>query len=186
MGLLGKAKKAVGSLTGKNQAKAASKKQTALNERALGELDAFASDKYDNNQRDIVNRLTSGKAANLDQSAYASTTATPLNALRAAANPALAKAMGGSLGGTASKALSDKSAQDIENLNNETYVNAQNMAEGMQGSALTNLQNASANRANIYNGMAAQVQATPSPLSQINGTLNTVKNVAGAKSAASG
>lgn len=134
---------------------------------------------FDDMQRDIVDEQASGKAASVSQ--YDRTTSSPMKALyNASISGNMSRAMGGSLGGTASRGTNRTISQGITNADNEMYSRAQDMAGTMKQSALANLQAASAGRANIHQGQAQQVQAGQSPLQMMNNAMNTYKNVSGA------
>ena len=186
MSLLSRAKNtpknAVGSFTGSRQAEIASKQQDKMMKQALGDYDVYAGDnasKYDSMQRSIVDELSSGKAASVGD--YARTTSSPMREMyQNSIQGGMQRSLGGSLGGTASRGVNRTISQGITNADNSMYSLAQDMAGQMKQSALGNLQAAAAGRANIYQGMAAQVTAKPSAAQQAGGLMGAYKNIAGA------
>jgi len=187
MGLFSKAKKRasleLGKITGKTQASYASAQQKKQMQTALAEYNTYTDPKYDTMQQNIVKQQASGMAPTLDETSYSRTTENPLSSdYSSGVNPAMKKAVAGSLGGTAGRALSSQAEQNYGSTMRQTRLNAQKAAEGMQNTALSTLQQAAAGRANIYQGQASQVQAAPSLLSMVNKGLSTYKNMRGATS----
>jgi hypothetical protein len=171
-------------LTGVTQKNTAANQQAAMNQRALNEYATFTDPRYDQMQRNIVDQQLTGRAPDLNAADYARTTASPLQQLyQYQMQPKLQASVGGGLnpfGAGAAQVQNQNNQLANENTNREAYLRGQNMAEASQGGALTALQKAATGRANIYNGQANQVQASPSILSQISGVANTAKGIAGA------
>ena len=177
---------AVDAVTGKRQSDIASDEQKKRMRAALHEYNTYSSEapKFDNMQRSIVDEQATGKAAAVGD--YGRTTATPMqNLYNASIQGNMNRSIGGSLGGTASRGVNRTVSQGITNANNEMYSRAQDMAGTMKQSALANLQAAASGRANIYQGMASNVQADPSILSRFYGAMNTYQNLAGASAKSS-
>lgn len=133
---------------------------------------------FDDMERAIVDEQASGKAASVSR--YDETTSTPMRKLyQASIQGHMNNSVGGSLGGTASRAVSNNIDQGMNTADNEMYYTAQNMAGGMKKSALENLQAASAGRANTYVTKAQNVQADPAPANAVSNGIKVWKNVLG-------
>jgi hypothetical protein len=168
-------------ITGKEQKGIADAQQRKQMNAALAEYNTYTDPKYNTMQQNIVKQQASGFAPTIDETSYSRTTENPLaEDYSGSVNPAMQKAVAGSLGGTAGRALSSQAEQNYGGVMGQARLNAQKAAEGMQNAALSNLQQAAAGRANIYQGQASQVQANPSALSTVSKVFGAYKNIRGA------
>ena len=188
MGLFKSVKKTVSKgwndLTGASQAKNAANQKSAYTNQALGEYDQFTDPRYQQAQRDIIDRMGAGTAANIDENAFTQNMVNPMmDQQQRVEDPGIRQSFRNNFWSTNRTNAQQGSINSLMDRIAQARQNAQQQAGAREETALQTLQNAGANRANIYQGAAAGVQAMPSALQQLSDTAAGIKNVRGAYAA---
>lgn len=168
-------------ITGMNNAKDAAKKQGQYTAQALGEYDQFTNPEYKDIQRGITDRMGAGNAADIDESAYQENIVNPaLQNYNQTTVPGVNQEFRSNPYSMSRQRAQQNKAGEMYSGIAQGRQQMQEDANTRQASALSTLQQAAQNRANIYQGAAANVQALPSGLDQLNDLAATVKNARGA------
>ena len=169
---------------GVDNAKKASKEQGELTDKALAEYDQFTDPRYKDTQRAITDRLSSGTAADIDEEAFQSNVVDPaVEEYNQKTIPGVNQNFRGNFYSMSRKNAQVGASNDLYNDLSAARQQEQSDANTRQTSALTALQQAAQNRANILTGAAANVQALPSGMQMLNDTAATIKNARGAYAA---
>ena len=169
---------------GVDNAKKAAKEQGELTDKALGEYGQFTDPRYKDTQRDITDRLSSGTAADIDEEAFQSNVVDPaVEEYNQKTIPGVNQNFRGNFYSMSRKNALVGASNDLYNDLSAARQQEQSDANTRQTSALSALQQAAQNRANIYVGAASNVQALPSGMQMMNDTAATIKNARGAYAA---
>jgi len=168
-------------LTGVDSAKSAAQKQGKYTNLALGEYDQFTNPEYKGLQQSITDRQGAGNAADIDETAYQENVVNPaLQNYQQNTVPETNQQFRSNLYSLSRQKAQQNKASEMYSGIAQGRQQMQEDANTRQTSALSTLQQAAQNRANIYTGAAANVQALPSGLDQLNDISATVKNARGA------